>query len=107
MPEPDITANKHGGNAESAEAHASIVDNNRAVRHQIYGYALSLGAHGIIPDEVAVDFDCHHNHTSPRISELKKAGALVKNGLRRTTRSGHSAAVLVAVPGWSDDEEQA
>jgi len=76
-------------------AHAQIASTIQETCTQILRYAYDRGRFGIIPDEVSEAFQCDHNHTSPRISELKKRGLLVETGRTRPTRSGSRAAVLV------------
>ncbi len=76
-------------------AHARIASTKQEVCARILRLAYERGAFGIIPDEVAEAFGCNHNHTSPRISELLKAGLLVDTGRTRPTRSRSPAKVLI------------
>lgn len=93
---PDICRNNHGGNEESEEANRAVHPSKETVRLAILAYAEKLGGIGIIADEVARFWGVSHNHVAPRISELKSDGRLVKvPGLRRRTRAGCSAQVLV------------
>ena len=93
----DICANRHGGNSESVEAYASTSEADRqAMRDRIMRYALRKGPAGITADEVAAKAGMVHNRIAPRISELRRDGLLVPTAVRRNTRLGRPACVLVA-----------
>ena len=77
-------------------AHAQVQPTAQQTRARIMAYARQCGSRGLTADEVAVDFDCSHNHNSPRIGELVRAGELIITGRRRQTRSGCLARVFVA-----------
>jgi hypothetical protein len=85
-----------GSNPESLAAHAQVQSTKQKTHDRIIQYAERHGPGGLIPDEVAADFGCNHNHTSPRCSELVKSGLLVKTDRTRSTRAGGLARVLVA-----------
>jgi hypothetical protein len=61
---------------------------------EVLRFVISRGMNGATADEVAEAFGCVHNHTSPRISELRRDGR--RTGQRRRTRSGAGGKVLVA-----------
>ncbi len=93
----DITRNFHGGNPESNDAHRSIVTSKSVLRRRVVAYVRERGELGATSDEIEVALGISHQTVSARITEAKAGGELVKNGMRRLTRSGRSAAVLVAV----------
>jgi hypothetical protein len=82
----------------SRAAHERIRECKETVRLQILAFARESGTFGITPDETAAKFQCAHNHTSPRVSELLGDGRLVRSSRRRLTRSGCMAAVLILGP---------
>jgi hypothetical protein len=86
---------RHGGNPESIEAHESIKDYKQRVRLAIYAVARRRGSTGITADEVSAEWGSSHNHVAPRMTELKAAGLLVPTQIRRKTRAGRWARVLV------------
>jgi AraC-like DNA-binding protein len=92
----DITANRHGGNAESRAANAGIHGSKKLVRDQVMAYAMRQSWHGITADQVAEAFGCSPNHVAPRISELGAMGRLLPTDQRRKTRAGCTARVLIA-----------
>lgn len=94
----DITRNFHGGNAESTEAHRSIVTSKATLRRRVIAYVAGLGDAGATSDEIEVALGLPHQTVSARITEAKAGGELVKSGDRRPTRSGRKAAVLVVAP---------
>ena len=76
-------------------AHARIASTKQEVCTRVLRFAFERGAFGIIPDEVSEAFECDHNQTCLRISELKKRGLLVDTGRTSPTHSGSPAAVVV------------
>lgn len=66
------------------------------MRDRIYRYAVRMGGFGITADEVAAKSGLVHNRVAPRISELRKEGRLIETTIRRPTRLGKSARVLIA-----------
>ncbi len=98
MESPDITRHFHGGNAESVAAHASIVPTKAALRARVVEYVRSRGEHGATVDEIELGLGLSHQTASARATEAKAGGELVTSGVRRPTRSGRSAAVLVVAP---------
>jgi AraC-like DNA-binding protein len=92
----DITANRHGGNAESRAANARAHGSKQVVRDQIMAFAMRQSWQGITADEVAEAFNCSPNHVAPRISELRASGLLLPSDQRRKTRAGCTARVLIA-----------
>lgn len=91
----DITANFHGGNAESVAAHASILPAKETLRRKVIAFVRSRGPQGATSDEIELALGLPHQTVSARITEAKAGGDLAPSGLRRLTRSGRSAAVLV------------
>ena len=92
----DICENKHGGNAQSAAAHQSILHCKENSREQIWQLIKARGSAGATLHEIAAELGVHPHQISGRISELKSKGRLRDSGLRRTTPSGRKAAVLIA-----------
>ncbi len=95
----DITRNFHGGNPESVAAHASIVPAKATLRRRVIAFVRGRGEHGATSDEIELALGLSHQTVSARITEAKAGGDLVPSGRRRVTRSGRSAAVLVAADG--------
>ena len=96
MSNEDITRNRHGGNAESTLANRD--GNKKKDEARVFEIIKDAGDHGITLDEVAERMDRTPNSISGRISQLKKDGKVAPNGERRKTRTGSSAAVIVALP---------
>lgn len=88
-----------------------------AIRGQVLEYIAARGMTGATADEVAVHFKCAHNHTSPRVTDLRDVGLIqvkleepdtIRGGRRvttaepktvkRVTRTGRMARVFVATP---------
>lgn len=93
----DICKNNHGGNEESEEAYrSSSAEQRERMREKVYSFAVRRGTKGITADEVSIASQLVHNRVAPRISELKRDGRLVPTAVRRKTRFGKSARVLVA-----------
>lgn len=82
---------------ESLSAYRMASTNAATIRELVYAHALARGERGITADEIAELWGCSPNHVAPRISELKKAGRLVRSEQTRKTRAGCAARVLVAV----------
>lgn len=93
MAHPDVCANRHGGNAESVDAHASIMQSAETLRLAILDAIREYGP--VTCDEIEVALGMRHQTASARCSELLRDGLLVRSGERRVTRSGRNAAVLV------------
>lgn len=92
----DPTAGFHGGNPESTAAHQSIEPSKRTLRLEIYRLIRRAVIDGKTCDELEAATGWSHQTTSARVTELKSAGWIVDSGRRRPTRSGRSAAVLIA-----------
>lgn len=90
----DVTAQKHGGNRESVEAHDSIRADKARLRSAVLDF---IKAHpfGCTSDEVEAGLGLSHQTVSARMTEAKADGKLVPTGERRKTRSGRNAAVYV------------
>lgn len=97
----DITRNFHGGNRESTEAHRSIVSTKESLRRRVIAYVRARGDLGATSDEIEVGLGLPHQTVSARITEAKAGGELVPSGVRRPTRSGRNASVLVVAPDGS------
>lgn len=96
--DPDICRNYHGGNRESAAAHTAVLPSKATTRDEIMVYAIRKKGVGITADEVAAAWGCSHNHVAPRISELLRAGRLLRTTFTRKTRAGSAARVLLVSP---------
>ena len=92
--DPDVCANKHGGNEESVAAfHAGDKTARRA-----FVYKLLTERGPATADELVALTGLTHNEISPRISELKRDGWAYDTGERRKTRKNCNAAVIKALP---------
>jgi hypothetical protein len=93
----DITINRHGGNQLSMEAYLSIADKKNTLRIKVVSFVKGCGYQGATSDEVEQELDMPHQTASARMTEALAKNELRRNGERRKTRSGRSAAVLI----WS------
>lgn len=93
----DVTANRHGGNEESAAALRRISASKASSRHKVYDYVLACGESGATTDQVAEHFQTTPNAISGRMTELKALKLLTKTDRCRLTRSGCNARVFVAI----------
>ena len=99
--EPDICANKHGGNAESSAAHGNL-KNMRRDRDAIYEWFVERGASGGTREACLIDLgmadaDGRAFHGGyPRCSELLKESRLYDTGRRGKTVKGNTAGILAA-----------
>lgn len=91
----DPTANYHGGNPESTEAYASVASTTANLRRRVVSFIRMRGAFGATSDEIEAFSGVAHQTISARITEAKARGLLIDSGLRRKTRSGRTAAVLI------------
>lgn len=94
----DITRNYHQENIFSVMAHKSIIGNKAILRAKIIDYVKTRGYIGATSDEVEAALSLPHQTVSARITEAKADGTLLPNGMKRKTRSGRNAAVLIARP---------
>ena len=92
----DPTANYHQGDIFSVAAHESIADVKQQLRARVVAYIANCGDNGATSDQVERDLHMPHQTVSARITEAKARGEVIPSGQRRLTRSGRSAAVLVA-----------
>lgn len=90
----DICLGRHGGNAESQEAHERVKAGKTDVWARIMDYARSKPL-GVTCDECAQHFGVSPNQISGRLTELLAQGRLVRTAERRKTRSGCMAKVLL------------
>lgn len=89
-----ITANRHGGNAHSLAAAASISRSARtSIQNQVLGFITDQPA-GATYEEVAIGLNLYEATVSSVISVLKKHGFVDVGGYRRTSR-GKMAAVYL------------
>ncbi len=87
----DITANYHGGNEASVEAHQSISSESAAsLRQKVLRLISSEQHRGATSDEAEQALGLSHQSCSARFTELKALGRIVAQG-KRTTRSGRKA----------------
>jgi hypothetical protein len=77
------------------EAFTRIAPTKQETYDRILLFARDRRSWGLTADEIALDWNCSHNHSSPRISELLKAGKLIATKRRRPTRTGSPATVFV------------
>jgi hypothetical protein len=91
----DITRRYHQGDIFSHLAHQSIIGSKAILRAKVIGYIREQGAYGATSDEVEEALGLSHQTISARITEAKADGTLVPSGMRRKTRSGRNAAVLI------------
>lgn len=89
----DITESRHGGNQESVDANYSIEDKKAKLRSMVLAYVKAQG--GATSDEVEQGLGLSHQTVSARMTELKVMGLLQPSGVKRPTRSGRKAMVLV------------
>jgi hypothetical protein len=92
----DPTANRHGGNPESAAAHVSIAGDKARILRNVIDYVTAQGRSGSTCDEIEVALTLSHQTASARCTEALARGLLVRSEFKRPTRSGRKAAVLVA-----------
>ena len=91
----DICANRHKGNSESVAAFQSIKDKLRNGQQSVLR-EIARTPSGLTAEEIADRLNTTVNCVSGRCAELKKLGKVRKAGTR-PVRSGHSAAILVAI----------
>ena len=90
----------HSGNPESLEAFAAR--DRRCLRAATLEHISRRGAQGATADEICAAFDLGHNSVAPRITELKAESLIVElfeqsgRRVRRKTRQGHAAGVVIA-----------
>jgi DNA-binding transcriptional regulator LsrR (DeoR family) len=91
----DITRSFHQGDIFSHMAHKSIINSKAALRAKVIRYVYEQGMYGATSDEVEEALGLSHQSISARITEAKADGTLIPNGMKRKTRSGRNAAVLI------------
>ena len=91
----DICANRHKGNPESVAAFQSIKDKLRSGQESVLR-EIARTPSGLTAEEIADRLNTTVNCVSGRCAELKRLGKVRKAGTR-PVRSGHSAAILVAI----------
>lgn len=93
MTDTDICANRHGGNQQSEEAFANIVDALPRRRQQVYAFILECGQNGATAQECADHFEVGIHQVSGRLSELKKDEHIRVTG----TRGGGGVCVATVI----------
>ena len=91
----DPTRNYHQGHENSVAAHDSIKPSKDALRLRIVNYIISRGLYGATSDEVEQGLGLTHQTASARLTEAKAKGELIVSGMKRKTRSGRKADVLI------------
>jgi hypothetical protein len=92
---------RRGTSPESREARAS--GDKDGLREAVLGFIRQCGLRGSTADELAAGLDLIANSVAPRVTELRQRGlvtALIDaagNPVRRRTRQGCGAGVVVAV----------
>lgn len=90
----DITANHHGDDPLSVEAHDSIRIHKGQIRRTILTYIYLCEEHGATCEEVERALGINHQSASARIAELRALGQIqTVDNERRRTRSGRWARV--------------
>jgi predicted transcriptional regulator len=87
----DICAARHGGNAESLAAHASLLPRLAQMQTDILAEIKRRGT--ATCDEVEGALGLAHQTASARIAELKRDSLIVPTGERRATRRGRAAMI--------------
>jgi predicted transcriptional regulator len=93
----DITDNYHGGNGYSILANESIREAKVRLRNMVVAYVAEQDEYGATSDEVEQGLGMSHQTISARLTEAKALGMVEDSGMKRKTRSGRNACVLVAV----------
>jgi hypothetical protein len=91
----DITKNRHGGNANSVEAHGKL-DKCKKLE-MVYQCLKTFGKYGATSEQVAERLSWPINQVSGRFTELKKFGKATKAFLPGRTKMGNAADILIAV----------
>jgi hypothetical protein len=93
----DVTANFHGGNARSVEAHESTIGRKDADFLRILEL-LRDHPDGLTCDEAERLLAMSHQTCSARFADMKRRGWISPNGPKRPTRNGCNADVCVETP---------
>ena len=89
----DICTSRHRGNSESTVANLRTAPNKFEDRERILRFVRECGANGATTEEISRGLGMPYTTASPRVSELKADGWLIKIGTRPTS-TGSPAAVL-------------
>jgi hypothetical protein len=92
---PDMSSRTSLPLFETRQAAHARVAPTKQQHDRILSFAHDRGPRRFTADELTAAWGCSHNHSSPRITELVKAGKLVATKRRRPTRTGGPACVLV------------
>lgn len=93
----DICLSRNQGNPESAAAHAAILPGKNAARTRVLEHIRNLKTKGGNNWEMAQHWGIEQSSISPRVTELLVTGEVVDSHIRRPTRSGNMARVVIAV----------
>ena len=85
------------GSPTSTAAAVAVIPHAQAQRDRIEAYLKARGAWGATRDEMETDLRLSGDTVRPRCRELEKLTRVVNSGRTRLTRSGHAAAVYIAV----------
>jgi hypothetical protein len=96
----DICHNYHGGNADSLAAYASLDETTKEALQDQIEALVSEAPSGMICDDVEVAMGLRHQTASARITELLASNRLIRTALRRETRSGRKAGIVVTPANW-------
>lgn len=94
----DITASKHGGNAQSNAAAHDGQGRRRPQRTRIWVWLHERGTAGGTVEEISQALEMRYTTVSARCAELKAAGTIRESGQTRRTETGSAAAVLITSP---------
>lgn len=92
----DICVSRNQGNEQSRKAHENILPHKAEARLRVYEHIQSCGVRGATNWEIAQAFGVEQSSVSPRVTELLVAGLVIDSKLRRPTRSGSEARVVIA-----------
>jgi hypothetical protein len=97
MPNPDVCRKFHGGDECSEAANDSIQDQKEGLRELVRLWISACGYEGSTCDEAEVGLGLRHQTASARMRELVQTGQVIKTRMKRETRSGRKAFVLLAL----------
>lgn len=93
----DITKNRHGGNANSVEAHNKLLAVKGQRRQEVLGWIKTFGKYGGTLEQICQRSNLDITQVSGRVSELKKEGLVQVALLKGKTKHGNTCDILVAV----------
>lgn len=104
VPFPDITFNKHGGNAKSKKANKRAHPHKATMRERIRVFVVAAGYQGTTLKQIAECFGVEKNAISGRITELKIAK---ENPIFDSGREIDGFTVLVGRKEWVNGSAEA